>query len=586
VSQATQIFRLANPLVDRALGLREMERIYEPLQGCPGPEFLDRVLDALGVRIDVDRADLQRIPAEGSLVVVANHPFGGIEGMVLAKLLLTRRPDVRVFANYVLGRIPELRELFLLVDPFGGPQSVRANLRAMRRAVGWLAGDHVLALFPAGEVSHLNLRRRQVEDPPWLDTVEGLVRRSRTTVLPVYFPGRNSGRFQAAGLLHPRLRTAMLGRELLRRRGRPIEARIGSPIPWRQLASHSGEGELTSYLRSRTYVLSERPRVAAGPVQPRVTPRQVAPLASPTPQQLIVDEVASLPADNRLVDAGQEAVYVAAAPEIPNLLREIGLQRERTFREVGEGTGREIDLDPFDRSYRHLFVWNREHRELVGAYRIGLTDELLRSGNIDGLYTSTLFDYRRELFEAMGPGLEMGRSFIRPEYQKSYNALLLLWKGIGHMVLRHPDHATLFGPVSISADYRSASQRLIVAFLEQNKYAHDWSQWVRPRTPRKAARTRGFRLEPDQLGNLEDVSSFISEIEADQKGVPILLRQYLKLGGRLLGFNVDPQFSNVLDVLIMVDLRQTAPKILNRYMGREGAKRFQDHHARHAPRAG
>ena len=292
-------------------------------------------------------------------------------------------------------------------------------------------------------------------------------------------------------------------------------------------------------------MLSERPRVAAGPVQPRVTPREVAPLASPTPARLIVDEVQGLPAESLLLEAGQEAVYVAAAPEIPNLLREIGLQRERTFRAVGEGTGREIDLDSFDRSYRHLFVWNRENRELVGAYRIGLTDELLRDGNSEGLYTSTLFGYRPELFKAMGPGLEMGRSFIRPEYQKSYNALLLLWKGIGRMVLSHPDNATLFGPVSISADYRSASQRLIVAFLEQNKYAHEWSQWVRPRTPRKATRTRGLRLEP----------------------------------------NVDPEFSNVLDVLIMVDLRQTAPKILNRYMGREEAKRFQAHHARHAPHA-
>ena len=586
MSQAKQIVRLARPIVDRALGLSALARIHESIRDCPGPEFIERALETLDVRIDVDRADLERIPAEGSLVVVANHPFGGIEGMVLAKLLLTRRPDVRLFANYFLGRIPELRELFLLVDPFGGPESVRANLRAMREAIGWLADDHVLALFPAGEVSHLNLRRRQVEDPPWLDTVEGLVRRSRATVLPVYFPGRNSGRFQAAGLVHPRLRTVMLGRELLRRRGRPIEARVGSPIPWRQLASHSAEGELTSYLRSRTYVLSERPPVAAGPVQPRVTPREVAPLAPPTPQQLIVDEVEGLPAESLLVDAGQEAVYVAAAPEIPNLLREIGLQRERTFREVGEGTGREIDLDPFDRSYRHLFVWNREQRELVGAYRIGLTDELLRDAGSERLYTSTLFDYRSQLFEAMGPGLEMGRSFIRPEYQKSYNALMLLWKGIGRMVLRHPDNATLFGPVSISADYRSASQRLIVAFLEQNKFAHEWSQWVRPRTPRRATRTRGFRLEPDQLENLEDVSSFISEIEADHKGVPILLRQYLKLGGRLLGFNVDPEFSNVLDVLIMVDLRRTAPKILNRYMGREGANRFQAHHARHAPRAG
>jgi putative hemolysin len=271
-------------------------------------------------------------------------------------------------------------------------------------------------------------------------------------------------------------------------------------------------------------------------------------------------------------------VYFAAAHEIPQLLREIGRERERTFREVGEGTGRELDLDVFDRSYLHLFVWSRANRELVGAYRIGRSDDLLREQGLGGLYTSTLFAYKPRLFESMGPALEMGRSFIRPEYQRSYVGLLLLWKGIGQLVQREPRYATLFGPVSISADYRSASQRLLVAFLEQNRYVHEWSRWVRPRCPAGRELHRGLPFGPGRLADLEDVSSFISEIEADQKGVPILLRQYLKLGGRLLGFNVDPDFSNVLDVLIMVDLRRTDEKILARYMGREGASAFLAHH--------
>ena len=224
---------------------------------------------------------------------------------------------------------------------------------------------------------------------------------------------------------------------------------------------------------------------------------------------------------------------------------------------------------------RHMFIWNHKEHEVVGAYRIGLTDELLQRG-IPGLYTSTLFNYKPQLFEMMGPALEMGRSFIRPEYQKSYVGLMLLWKGIGQFVLRHPRCATLFGPVSISAGYQSASQRLIVSFLEQNKFAHEGSRWVRPRTPARPALpgTPGV----SQLRNLEDVSSFISEIEADHKGVPVLLKQYLRLGGQLLGFNVDPDFSDVLDVLIMVDLRRTDPKILRRYMGRKGASQFLSFH--------
>jgi putative hemolysin len=568
-------FALLRPGLERLLGLKGMADFYDTRPpNREGLDFLSWALDDMGVRVDVDESDLCRIPERGAAVVVANHPFGGVEGMVLGRLLLSRRPDVKMLANYHLGRMPELRDLFLLVDPFGKAESVRANLAALRGARSWLERGGVVALFPAGEVAHLNLRGRRVEDPPWLPTATSLVGQARCPVVPVYFPGRNSAFFQAAGLIHPLARTALLAREFLRRFGKPVEARIGSPIPYKQLAAHGKGRELTEYMRSRTYILSERLPVSSAAVQPRATPRRSLPVVAAAPPAQLDEELRGLPPEALLVDAGDEAVYIATAGEIPNLLREIGRQREITFREVGEGTGREIDLDEFDPTYLHMFLWSRINREIVGAYRLGQSDRLLAGRGLDGLYTSSLFAFKPRLFESMGPALEMGRSFIRPEYQKSYAGLMMLWKGIGQFVLRNPQYATLFGPVSISADYRSASQKLIVAFLEQNKYIHEWSGWVRPRVSTRPDRTKGYPLSPGQLRDLDDVSSFIAEIEADHKGVPILLKQYLRLGGRLLGFNVDPAFSNVLDVLIMVDLRQTARKILQRYMGREGAARF------------
>jgi putative hemolysin len=261
------------------------------------------------------------------------------------------------------------------------------------------------------------------------------------------------------------------------------------------------------------------------------------------------------------------------------VLREIGRLRETTFRDVGEGTGREIDLDAFDAAYLHLFIWDVAAQEVVGAYRLGPTDEIIPASGIDGLYTASLFKYDAKLFEAMGPSLEMGRSWIRVEHQKSFTGLMLLWKGIGEFVGRHPHYATLFGPVSISADYHSLSQRLIVAFLERNRKLTAWADWVRPTNPFKERRRPGASLSPAHLNDLEEVSSFISEIESDQKGVPILLKQYLRLEGRLLGYNVDPDFANVLDVLIVVDLRMTATKALQRYMGRDNLERFRAFHA-------
>ena len=559
--------------LEHALGLRRLAEVYARLpEAAPLDVFVARALEELGVEVEVEPTDRERLPQHGPLVVVANHPFGGVEGLALGQLLLGRRTDVKILANHLLGRITELRDLFIFIDPFGGPESVRRNLAGLRHARRHLEQGGALVVFPAGEVASLDLKRRRVEDPAWLETAASLIRRSRATVVPAHIPGRNGALFLLAGLLHPRMRTLLLGRALVARMGRPLEIRLGSPISHRQLAAHSTDETLTAYLRQRTQILGERAHRVA--VQPRRTPVETQPIAPGAGSAVLAREVERLPADRLLVDLGEEAVYYAKAQEIPDLLREIGRAREITFREVGEGTGREIDLDRFDQSYLHLFAWNRKARELIGAYRIGQTDKLVAAEGLDGLYTSTLFDFKPHLFESMGPALEMGRSFIRAEYQKSYAGLMLLWKGIGQFVLRDPRYKTLFGPVSISADYRSASQRLILAFLEENRYVHEWSRWVRPRTPLRVGRAAPA-ANLAHLRDLDEVSTFISEIEGDHKGVPILLRQYLKLGGRLLGFNVDTDFSNVLDVLIMVDLRQTEPRILARYMGAEETARFQ-----------
>jgi putative hemolysin len=405
--------------------------------------------------------------------------------------------------------------------------------------------------------------------------------------VPIWFDGHNGALFQAAGLIHPAVRTALLPRELIAHRGSTLRMRIGGPIPYRRLASFGSDEDLTAYLRRRTELLSarqQRPfRSQVSAVQPRHTPSDPAPVAPATAPDRLEQEVDALPLHNLLVDAGEQAVYVADAPQIPELLREIGRLREITFRAVGEGTGRALDIDSFDQRYRHLFIWHRERREVVGAYRVGVSERLLAAEGISGLYTSTLFRFDRRLFDHMGPALELGRSFIRLEYQRSFSGLLLLWKGVGRLVVDQPEHAVLFGPVSISASYRNASQQLIAAFLKQNAYRHAASRWVRSRTPFRGRTTHGLHRVVPELRDLDEVSAFIADLEVDRKGIPILLRQYLKVGGRLLGFNVDPAFSNVLDVLVMVDLRTTPEKILARYLGIEGAASFLAHHRRRSP---
>jgi putative hemolysin len=296
-------------------------------------------------------------------------------------------------------------------------------------------------------------------------------------------------------------------------------------------------------------------------------------------KELILSEISDLPDERCLARIGSQSVYYARSQEIPNILKEIGRLREITFRETGKGTGKDIDIDRFDQTYIHLFLWNEDHIEIMGAYRLGRTDQILKTQGKSGLYSHTLFNYRKQLLKEITPALEMGRTFVRKEYQKSFTALLLLWKGIGEYVVRHPHYRVLFGSVSISNEYNSYSRDLMVTFLKMHHFIPHLSAMVKPRKPYKT-RLKGTKKDTIQIHSksLEEISQWISNIENDGKGVPILIKQYLKLGGKILCFNIDPEFGNVLDGLIMVDLTQTDSKTLGRYMGQAGLKRYYDYH--------
>lgn len=300
---------------------------------------------------------------------------------------------------------------------------------------------------------------------------------------------------------------------------------------------------------------------------------------------LLAADIAALPPEATLVDHDDLLVIAARAPRIRNVLRELGRLREETFRLVGEGTGRSLDLDTFDYDYIHLFIWNKVKREVVGAYRLGATDELLPAKGRLGLYTSTLFDYKAKLLERINPALEMGRSFVRPEYQKSYAPLMLLWKGIGRFCVQNPRYRHLFGPVSISNNYQSVSKQLMVQFLKLRHEMPGGAELAQPRHPFRTDPPRGLgRLGRwDDLAQLvmtdaDEVSALVAEIEPDKKGLPVLMRQYLKLGAKFLDFNVDPQFSDCLDGLIVVDLSRTEPRVLEKYMEKDGCASFLGHY--------
>lgn len=599
-AQVQPIFRLTSPFKDpvrrrmfsvvggaleKLFALDQISNVYyAAAQNKEDRRFADKLLKVLNISYEISDVDLARIPKTGPIVVVANHPFGGIEGVLLCAILQSVRPDVKLMANFLLERIPDMRDVFIYVDPFGGSESARVNVKPLKESLQWLRQGGMLGIFPSGEVSHLNLKRGGVSDPEWSTTVARLVRKTEAAVLPVFFRGQNSALFQMLGMVHPRLRTAMLCHEVMNKQNRSLEVRVGNAIPFNRLEPLTDDRELMNYVRMRTYHLNNRRsdsprRKFSFPVK-MIGPTE-EPIEAAQDAALLKQEFDGLPAAQVLIESGSLAVAYASATQIPRLLRELGRLREITFRQVGEGTGKAVDLDRFDDVYLHLIVWNREKSEVVGAYRLGQTDLILKShSGVKGLYTSTLFKYKRRLLEHISPALEMGRSFVRVEYQKSFSGLLLLWKGLAQFVCRFPQYKILFGPVSINNEYQTSSRLLLVAFLKVSNFAPYLSRLVKARRPMRANPLKAWKLRKSHavVNDLAEVESLIADIETDLKGIPILLKQYLKLGGKLLGFNIDPDFSNVLDGLILVDLTKTDPAVLAKYMGRENAVKFLAYH--------
>jgi putative hemolysin len=577
---ARTLMSAALPAVERLLALPALNAAYEEmsrpaLDGAePARGFADRALAALGVRYTLPGGGLETIPREGPLIVVANHPFGGLDGLILTALLRRVRPDAKLLGNRLLQRIPDLEDSLFFVDPFGRPDSPARSLAGLRGALEWVRGGGCLGIFPAGEVSHLHLARGAVSDRDWSESIGRIALATGAPVLPVYFEGSNSALFHAAGLAHPMLRTALLPRELLRKRDAVVPVHVGNLIPPARVRRLSSPRDVAAYLQVRTLLL--RTRSAGRAAGPARSAHAAAPIAPAIPAEPLALEFEALPAERRLLDAGRFTVYCAPPDEIPRALLELGRLREVAFREVGEGTGRERDLDEFDRYYLHLVLWDREARVIAGAYRMGPTDAILPQHGPDGLYTSTLFRYSPKVLQQMGPAIELGRSFVHPSYQGAYQPLLLLWKGIGRFLSMNPRYRRLFGPVSISNDYQSMSKQLLIAFLQMNRYLPDLARLVRPLHPPSYGPIRDWdrKLTGTVARNLEDLDDLIAEIEADRKSIPVLLRQYLKLNAHLLGFNVDPDFGDVLDGLLLVDLPGVDRKILWKFLGRDEAEAY------------
>ncbi len=570
--------------------LDRARNLYRNAQPLDEGFRLENLLAEMRIDLRVSPVDQARIPARGPVVVVANHPYGVLDDALLTGLLRRVRSDVKVLTNYLLADVPGLHRDCIFVDPFDTNRSAELNRKAARDSLEWLQKGGMLAIFPAGEVSQWQLPPVKIAAPEWNDTAVRLIRRTGAMALPTFFCGYTSFGFQLLGMIHPKLRTALLVQEFRKQEGRTIEVRVGSPVSADAIACLSDNRQAIDYLRWRTYLLARRSTSQVSwpsVMRSHFISKIHEPVAAQIEPARLKQEIAELPAGRCLAENADFAVYLGRATELPNLLLEVGRLREVTFRGVGEGTGKARDLDSFDDYYFHILLWNKSKQELVGAYRAGNTAEIIASHGIEGLYTSTLFRFDTRLFEKIGPAFELVRSFVRPEYQRQYAPLLLLWKGIARFVAMHPEIPVLFGAVSISNDYNRASREMIFRFFESQMENDELAGYIVPRRKFRPTLMWNWdcRAMCRSLRDLEQLSEPIADVESDGKGLPILLKQYARIGGKLLGFNVDRKFCDVLDGLVLVDLRQTDPAVLERYMGKVAAVEFRRMHCQRATAA-
>ncbi len=545
---------LANLLME-VMKINDVNKLYTKFHELEGLDFVDGILDGLGIKIEIDEKELNNIPKEGAFIAIANHPYGGVEGLILLKILCMQRPDVKLMANFLLKKIPNLSEYFIAVNPFENVKNA-SSISGLKTTLEQLQQGNPIGIFPAGEVSAYNSKTQKVMDKQWSPVVGKIISKAGVPVLPVYFHGNNGLLFNLLGFIHPTLRTARLPYELFNKKGYTIKMRIGKPIAYDEIKKLSAQNKVLPYLRARTYALGSGIEVkkffSSKLFSIKSSPDNIVP---ETPTELILKELEGIK-DKLVMSEKNYDVYLSGAASMPNIINEIGRLREITFREVGEGTNKKIDLDEYDLYYSHLFIWDREAQKIVGAYRVGKGDEIFFRYGSRGFYITNLFKVKSGFNPIMKAGLELGRSFVRKEYQQKALPLFLLWKGLLMFSLKNPEYRYMFGPVSISNNFSKLSKTLIIEFIKNNCFDKALEKFV---TPKKQFYAELPAIDSEVLLNNKDsiksLDSLISEIEINHNKVPVLLRQYIQLNAKIIGFNVDPKFNDAIDGFLVLDIK-------------------------------
>ncbi|OAB80420.1 GNAT family N-acyltransferase [Cochleicola gelatinilyticus] len=541
----------------KVLNISPLNKIYDRNKHLSDLEFINALLEEFEIEFEMPEEDLKRIPKTGPFITISNHPLGGIDGILLLKILLEHRPDFKIIANFLLHRIEPLKPYVMPVNPFEDRKDVKSSVMGFKNSMRHIKEGHPLGIFPAGEVSTSN-EGKQIVDREWEPAAMKLIKKSKVPVVPIYFHARNSKLFYRMAKMSDTLRTAKLPSELLTQKERVIKVRIGNPISIADQEEHESLETYTAFLRKKTYMLAnpfqKKKLLENIPKTLKIpkAPRKIAGAISVASMEAEIEALRTN--EKRLLQSKNYEVFLSQAKFIPSILQEIGRLREITFREVGEGTNNATDLDKFDSHYHHMFLWDNEAKKLAGAYRMGLGSQIFPQYGIDGFYLQDLFRFEPELFPMMEKSIEMGRAFIISEYQLRPMPLFLLWKGIVHTTLRYPEHKYLIGGVSISNKFSDFSKSLMIEFMKSNYYDPYVAQYINPKKEYKVKlkdADKDFIFDASEA-DLNKFDKIIDEVEPGNLRLPVLIKKYIKQNAKVVAFNVDPLFNNAVDGLMYI----------------------------------
>jgi putative hemolysin len=550
------IRNLAFSVISKILHLKEVNNFLAEHHNKTGLDFIDEFFEMLDFSYLVSAKDREKIPSEGKLIIVSNHPLGGLDGLILLKLISEIRKDVKIIVNDVLLNITNLSEFFLPLDILSNTFQ-KDNITAISKAI---REEQAIIIFPAGEVARMS--PRGIEDSKWNKGAVYFAEKFNAPVLPVFLEAKNSFLFYFVSFLNKKFSTFLLPRELFNKRGKSIRIKIDNHIlPQAFSTKYQRSSHLIKSLRKHVYLIGKNKKGVFATEKNVIHPQS---------RKLIKSQLMN--STNLGTTSDGKKIFVTHYHNSPEVMKEIARLREITFRKVGEGTGGKFDLDEFDKYYEHLVLWDEKELEIVGSYRIGKGDFLLNKFGLKGFYTSTLFDHTEYLAELLPCSVELGRSFVQAKYWNTA-ALDYLWQGLGAYIKSNPEVRYLFGGVSLSNSYPEEAKNMIIYF---------YLKWFSSITHYTAAKCR-YTIPQKALSELSNIF-FNDDYQSDLKilksrlklqgySIPTLYKQYSELcepgGVMFIDFGVDKDFQNCVDALILVDLSMIKENKRERYLSTE-----------------